>query len=431
MKIDIARELAVKILVKMQEESGYSNLLLDEYLQKYRQKLTVRDVNLISELVYGSVTWKLTIDTMIQKYASIKLKKISKWVLAILRISVYQIVFLDRIPKSAAVNEAVNLCKKYGMKSSKFVNAILRKIEPLDYEKFKEIPNIEERLALQYSIPIWMVRKLLQEYEQEQVEEIVKNSNQRPKITIRRNELKVDKKEFEKQLQEQGVSFENAENKKFYYLKKQKNIAKMPLFEQGFFSIQDEGAGEIVEFLEPKENEKILDACSAPGGKTTYIAEKIKNQGKIDAWDIHEHRIKLVEENAKRLGITILSTKVKDATKPEEREKDYDKILLDVPCLGTGVMKRKPDIKWQKKQEDIEKITEIQKKILTNCANLVKIQGEIVYSTCSIFKEENEDIIQWFLQKNNGLYFEKVEEKKILPRENSDGFYMCKMRRIQ
>ena len=174
----------------------------------------------------------------------------------------------------------------------------------------------------------------------------------------------------------------------------------------------------------------VLDACSAPGGKTTYIAELMHNQGKVEAWDIHEHRTKLVEKNAQRLEIKIIETNVKDATIYDKNlEKKYDKILLDVPCLGLGVIKRKPDIKWQRKPEDIKNITEIQKQVLENCAKYLKNGGSLVYSTCSILKEENEDVVNDFLKSNND--FEKMEntEITILPEAERDGFFMCKIYR--
>lgn len=181
----------------------------------------------------------------------------------------------------------------------------------------------------------------------------------------------------------------------------------------------------------PNSNEHILDACSAPGGKTTYIAELMSNKGNIEAWDIHEHRTKLVEENAKRLGIDIIQTKVKDATIFDKGcENKFDKILLDVPCLGLGVIKRKPDIKWQRRYEDIEEITKIQKLILNNCSKYLKVGGILVYSTCSILKNENEDVINNFLEENKNFEILKIEENtfiNILPSKEKDGFFICKL----
>ncbi len=189
--------------------------------------------------------------------------------------------------------------------------------------------------------------------------------------------------------------------------------------------------------LSPKEGEIVLDACSAPGGKTTELAEIMKNTGKIIACDVYKHRIKLVEENAKRLGIKIIETYEQDATNlNEEFFQKFDKILIDVPCLGFGVMKRKPDIKWQRKKEDIEEIREVQFKILENCVKYLKVGGELVYSTCSILKKENEDIIDKWVEKVNvepsqkNMKYEIQDKQKILPDKNTDGFFICKIKRI-
>lgn len=423
MKLDFARETALKILYKIEEENGYSNLVLDEYLEKEREKLSSKDINLISEIVYGTISWKLTIDTIIEKYSKTKLNKIAKWIKIILRMGIYQIVFLDKIPKSAAVNESANLCKKYGYRSVGFVNAILRKVEKSDYDELKQIQDTNERISKVYSMPIWFVEKLVQEYGIQQAEEICKNSNKKPKMTIRVNTLKTTKENLIKELKRRDISYEESKLPNFLHLKNVKSVSKLDLFEEGYFTVQDEGAGEIGFTLNPKPGQKVLDACSAPGGKTTHLAELMQNQGEIEAWDIHLHRVKLVEENAKRLGILIIQTQTKDALVYEEKYcEKFDKILLDVPCLGTGVLKRKPDIKWQRRKEDMESIKNIQKEILKTCSKYLKVGGELVYSTCSILKEENEQIIEEFITNSNvensriENEFEIIEQKIILPR---------------
>lgn len=428
MKIDVARESALKILYKIEEENGYSNLVLDEYIEAKREKLSVKDVNFISEMVYGVVTWKLTIDTILAKHSKIKINKISKWVKMILRIGIYQIVFLDKVPKRAAVNESVNLCKKYGYKSVNFVNAILRKVEKSDYEELSKIENEVERISTMYSIPVWMVEKLLQEYGSQKAEEICIHSNQKPKMTIRVNTLKTTIQELKAKLEQREIQYEQADLENFLSIKQIKGISNLDLFQEGFFTIQDEGAGNIGYFVNPKENERVLDACSAPGGKTTHLAEFMKNKGKIEAWDLHVNRVKLVEQNAKRLGISIITTKQKDALQYEEKYKEkFDKILLDVPCMGLGVIKRKPDIKWKKTKEDIADLVRVQKEILQICSQYLKPGGEIVYSTCSILKEENEKVIEEFI---HGKAFDIIEQKNILPEQNTDGFFMCKLRKM-
>ena len=441
--MDIVREIALKALYKIDKEEAYVNIALDEIIKENKRKLEDRDIGFVSEIVYGVTTWKLTIDEIIKKYSKLRIKKISPWILNILRMGIYQIVFLDRVPKSAAVNESVNLAKRYGHRgSSNFVNAILRKVEKKDYETFFEIENPMERISKTTSMPIWIIEELLKENDIEKVEEICKASNLKPKVEVRINRLKTDKQELEKLLKERNITFQEGKIKDFFVLEKTKNIEQLDLFRQGYFTIQDEGAGLIAKIVDPKSNEVILDACSSPGGKTTYMAELMDDKGEIIAWDLHSHRIKLVEETAKRLGIHIVKTECQDATiyKEEYKEK-FDKILLDVPCLGIGVLKRKPDIKWRRKPEDIEEITQIQQNILETCAKYLKPNGQLIYSTCSIFKEENDSIIDKFLQKNTNFVYSKIEipdlenntEKinkiQLYQNEETDGFFMCKLQK--
>lgn len=444
--INKAREIALKALYKIEKEDAYSNIALNQVL-KENKNIDERDVGLISELVYGTITWKLTLDEIIKKYSNIKLKKISVWILNILRMGIYQIIFLDKIPKSAAVNESVNLAKRYGHKSSSnFVNAILRKVSVNDYKELEEIKDDKERISKTTSMPMWIIEELLKQKDIKEVEKICKNSNLKPNTTIRINKLKTNKKELEEKLGKRKIKYLEGSLEDFLVLKKVKNIENIDLFKEGFFTVQDEGAGLIVDVLAPRENEYILDACSSPGGKTTYIAEKMKNKGKIEAWDIHEHRVKLVQNAAKRLGINIIQAKTQDATEfNQDLVGKFDKILLDVPCLGLGVIKRKPDIKWKRKKEDIEEITKIQKAILDNCSKYLKKNGELVYSTCSILKEENEDIIERFLKENLDFKICKENEKNyenivifgekdkyinIYPSNENDGFFICKLRKM-
>lgn len=447
--IDKPREIALKTLYEIDKNGAYSNIALDEQIKQNKKILSNKDIGFISEVVYGTTTWRLTLDSIIQKHSNLKLKKISTWILNILRMGTYQIVFLDKVPKSAAVNESVNLAKRYGHKSSSnFVNAVLRKVEKKDFEDFEKIENNLERISKCNSMPQWIIEQLLDDGNDiEKIESICQASNYKPKIFIRVNRLKDKKENVKAKLNEYGINAQEAELPDFLALDKINDIKNMKEFEEGKFTVQDEGAGLIPLVLNPKENETILDACSSPGGKTTYIAELMNNKGKIVAWDIHEHRVKLVEENAKRLGIHIIEAELQDATQYLEKYKNYfDKILLDVPCLGIGVLKRKPDIKWQRKKEDIDEITQIQNKILENCSKYLKKNGELVYSTCSIFKKENEGIISKFLEKNKNFEIEKIEKNlsnyfdkfieknkffEIYQNEKTDGFFICKLQKIK
>lgn len=453
--MDKTRKLALEILYKIDKEGAYSNIVLNEMLNKNKNNLNKKDIGLISEIVYGVTTWKLTLDEIIKNHSSVKIKRISPWILNILRMSIYQIVFLDKIPKSAAVNEGVNLAKRYGNKGSiGFTNAVLRKIDKKDYEDLFEIKDKKEMISKTTSMPIWIIEEFIKEgLTYEQIKEICRNSNKRPNISIRVNKLKTTKESLIEKLKAKNIDVtEKSELDDFIILNKAKDIENMEEFKQGLFTVQDEAAGLTALILNPKENEEVLDACSSPGGKTTYMAEIMKNKGKIEALDIHEHRTKLVEDAANRLGINIIKVHLQDATKfNKEYEEKFDKILLDVPCLGIGVLKRKPDIKWQRKVEDIKKITKIQTEILNTCSSYLKKGGELVYSTCSIFKSENQDIINKFVEENENFkiqeiilpkhaeniknYFEKfIIDRKFLQvyqNQKTDGFFICKLLRVK
>lgn len=433
MRIDFARNIALKSLYEINTKQAYSNIVLDKYINENREKLSKLDINFISELVYGVVTWKLTLEYIIQKYSKIKLKKMSDWVKNILYLGSYQILFLDKVPKSAAVNESVNLCKKYNFKSVGLLNAILRKIEKSDYEEINTITNSITRISLKYSMPEWIVKKFCDEYGNEEAANICQNLNLRPNISVRLNRLK-DKIE----LGEKGILED------FRVITGTKNITKTKEYIEGNITIQDEAAGLSSFILAPKEGEMVLDACSAPGGKTTYLAELMCNQGNIVAWDIYEERLKQVKQNAKRLGINIIQTEVHDATKlKEDYVERFDKILLDVPCLGLGVIRRKPDIKWNRQENNIKEISDIQFNILKTCSKYLKKNGTLVYSTCSMLKEENDAIIEKFIKDEN---FEIVDIDKQIPKEFSkittnnmvqflpsqkhDGFFITMLKKI-
>lgn len=442
--VDKVREVALKVLYNIEVNKAYSNITLDEEINKNMKILDNRDIGFISELTYGVITWKLTIDEIIKKYSNLRLKKISPWILNILRMGIYQIVFLNKVPKSAAVNESVNLAKRYGHKgSSNFVNAILRKVSKNDYEEMFKIENNVERISKTNSMPVWIVETLLKENTLEKVEEICKNSNLKPELSIRVNNLKTSKEELKKKLEEKDIKVENGVLEDFLILKNAKNIENIEEFKNGFFTVQDEAAGLTAKILNPQINDTVLDACSSPGGKTTYLAEIMKDKGEIIAFDIHPHRVKLVEQVSKRLNLKSIKTDVKDSSIYDEKYKEkFDKILLDVPCLGLGVLKRKPDIKWQRKKEDIKEISKIQKQILDTCSKYLKKGGVLVYSTCSILKEENEDVVNEFLEENENFEMEKIELEEnnyfkkfcknnkflqVYQSEKSDGFFICKM----
>ncbi|MBQ6860119.1 MAG: 16S rRNA (cytosine(967)-C(5))-methyltransferase RsmB [Clostridia bacterium] len=423
-----SRELAINVLYKVEFGEGYSNIELDKELNK--SDLSALDKALASEIVYGVLTWKITLDEIIKMYSSIRLKKISPWILNILRTGIYQIVFLDKIPESAAVNESVNLAKKYGHEvSSKFVNAILRKISKDEMDKLLEYLSTkpiteEELISIVTSHPVWLVEELLKQYDKKFVTALLNANNITPEITIRANTLKTSRDELFKLL-----SLKNIDCRKGN-LKDSIKVRKLTEFGNTLFSVQDEAAQLACLKLDVKPGDEVLDACSAPGGKTTYLAELMQNVGHIDAWDLHPHRVRLVEEAAKKLDISIINATVKDATTYSAGLiKRYDKILLDVPCSGLGVIRKKPDIKWTRTSEEITELLKIQAEILEKCSDYLKPGGRLVYSTCTILRQENDEQIEKFLITHDN--FKLVEKINLFPHvDDADGFFIAVLERV-
>ena len=423
-----SRELAINVLYKVEFGEGYSNIELDKELNK--SDLSALDKALASEIVYGVLTWKITLDEIIKMYSSIRLKKISPWILNILRTGIYQIVFLDKIPESAAVNESVNLAKKYGHEvSSKFVNAILRKISKDEMDKLLEYLSTkpiteEELISIVTSHPVWLVEELLKQYDKKFVTALLNANNITHEITIRANTLKTSRDELFKLL-----SLKNIDCRKGN-LKDSIKVRKLTEFGNTLFSVQDEAAQLACLKLDVKPGDEVLDACSAPGGKTTYLAELMQNVGHIDAWDLHPHRVRLVEEAAKKLDISIINATVKDATTYSAGLiKRYDKILLDVPCSGLGVIRKKPDIKWTRTSEEITELLKIQAEILEKCSDYLKPGGRLVYSTCTILRQENDEQIEKFLITHDN--FKLVEKINLFPHvDDADGFFIAVLERV-
>ncbi len=422
-----SREFAINVLYKIEFGEGYSNVTLDKELSN--SDLSTLDKSLASEIVYGVLTWKITLDEIIKRYSSIKLKKISPWILNILRIGIYQIVFLDKIPESAAVNESVNLAKKYGHEAStRFVNAILRKIDKdemnkfLEYLKTKPILD-DEVISIFTSHPLWIVDKLLENFDKKFVTELLNANNITPDITIRANTLKTSRDELFKLLLLKKIDCKKGK------LKDSIKVKKLNDFSSQLYTVQDEAAQLACIKLDPKEGDRVLDACSSPGGKTTYLAELMKNKGRIDAWDIHPHRVRLVEETAKRLGITNIKTLVKDARNySSEFNGKYDKIILDVPCSGLGVIRKKPDIKWTRQLNDLPELIETQEQIFDTCSEYLRTGGRLVYSTCTVLREENEEQVERFLLKHSE--FKLIEKINLYPNvDDTDGFFIAVLER--
>lgn len=442
------REVAIKILNEINEEKAYSNISITRNIDN---DLSSLDESLIREIVYGVMENKLLIDWVIMQFSKVKLRKIAPIIKEILRVGVYQILFMDRIPNSAAVNESVKLAKKYGHKGSiSYVNAILRNISK-DINELKlpeKHKNPVEYLSVKYSHPRWMVESWLNDFGMDFTEELCIANNERPKLNIRVNTLKISKKDLMDRLESKGfIIGEGSYAYDCIIIYNPVRITDTDEFKDGLFQIQDESSMLVAQIMDPKPGDFVVDVCCAPGGKTTHIAQKMKNKGKIIARDIHEHKLKLVESNINRLGIKIIDTEKYNALDLDENlVNKVDCCLVDAPCSGLGLIRRKPDIKWRKEKENLSAITKLQFEILLNGSKYVKKGGTLVYSTCTIQKEENIYLIRKFIEYNNDFRLvsfedciDNVELSKsaangyieLYPNiNNTDGFFIAKMIKI-
>ncbi|MBU3160541.1 16S rRNA (cytosine(967)-C(5))-methyltransferase RsmB [Clostridium frigoris] len=436
-----SRLVAVTIIEKVLNENAYSNIVLGLELNK--SELSDKDKALVTEIVYGTLKYKYTIDKILQHFVKNGFDKLESFVLNILRISVYQIRYLDKVPSFATVNEAVNLTKKKSnIGASKLVNGVLRSYLRETGEKYYNEENDIERLCFEYSFTKALVKLFIKQYGPQKAEEILKGLNYKPDVTVRVNTLKLTYKEIWEKLIENGYNIEEGyASSEAIRIIKGKNIENNILFNEGNITVQDESAMLTAPSMDLKPNMKVLDLCSAPGGKTTHIAEIMKNTGIVLAFDIHKNKLSLIEENIKRIGITNTTCEAQDATEYVPDLFEYaDRVLIDVPCSGLGIIRKKPEIKWSKNIKDINNIIDIQRRIMDNASKYVKKGGVLVYSTCTLNKDENEGNIEWFLEshcefKIEPVFFGEFDNIKyndkgyvtIYPNEYMDGFFITKL----
>ncbi|PRR78978.1 Ribosomal RNA small subunit methyltransferase B [Clostridium liquoris] len=441
--MESSRKIALDILEEVLNKNAYSNIAINNKLN--RHNLGDKDKALVTEIVYGTLKYKYTIDKILDYHLKNGIKNLDNYVLNILRIGIYQIRYLDKIPAFAAVNECVKLGKNKSKGASKLINGVLRnylRSENINYCTGDEL----DKISFEYSFPKWMVKLFVQQYGLEIGVNILKGLNTIPSVTVRVNNLKGNFEEVWNKLSENHYNIEEGlicpEAIKII---KGRNIEKNPLFKEGFITVQDESAMLVAPAMDLSDNMNVMDLCSAPGGKATHISEIINNTGKVLAFDIHENKLSLIKENAYRLGITNIFLDTMDATLYNHKfEETADRVLIDVPCSGLGIIRKKPEIKYTKDLKNLKSIIGTQRKILTNAAHYVKEDGIIIYSTCTLNKEENEGNIKWFMDKFpsfkvepifygnlDNLIYSQLGTITILPNESMDGFFIAKLKKIR
>ena len=396
-----AREAAFEVLHRVETDASYSNLTLDK-VQK-ENNLQGRDASFCTALVYGVLERQLTLDYIIRQYSSVRLKKIETKALIILRMGVYQLLYMDSVHAGAAVNESVNLAKKLKLhKASGFINGLLRSFVRADLSY--KLPDKSNKLSypsVKYSCPEDIVKLWLSSYPEKLVEEMLSSFMGRPDLTVRVNTLKVTADELMAQLSDLGVKAEaSLYSKNALTLSSTGSVEALKPFKEGKMYVQDISSVICSELVNPKQGEKVADVCAAPGSKSFSMALLANDEAEVSSFDLYPHKVELIKNSAKRLGLESITANVRDAlAESKELYGKFDTVLCDAPCSGLGVIGRKPEIRY-KAIEDINALAPLQYEILNNTANLVKCGGRLFYSTCTLNQAENKEVADRFLSEH-------------------------------
>lgn len=391
------RTVALNLIDQILGGESYSNLALNRIILD--GGVAPVDVGLLTELVYGTVQNKLKIDFYLHDY--VNGKKMSHYIRNLLRMSVYQMIFLDKIPNHAIIHEAVEIAKDHdGERAGSFVNAVLRNITRNGVKSVDTIENSLEKLSIDSSHPTWLVNMWAKQYNEDLAHQLCTINQTKPYQFARLNLFKKDKNEILDFLKEEHIQFKEVDGVEEAIYVTENNLANSEAFRQGYLTIQDVSSMIVGKVLGPEPNDQVLDTCSAPGGKATHMAELMNNQGTVVACDVHEHKINLIRQTAKRLGTSIVKPVLCDATQLTRlfERSSFDKVLVDAPCSGFGVIRRKPEIKYNKQPSDLDVIIPLQQAIIDEAVQMVKPGGRLVYSTCTINKKENEKMVEYILK---------------------------------
>lgn len=388
-----AREISFLVLNRV-SAGAYPESLIERHLPS----LDERDRGLCTELVYGVLRWQIRLDWIIDGFSKIKSGKLEHTVLNALRLGAYQLLFLSKIPPSAAINSSVDLIKREGQKKAGFVNAVLRNIDRQRGSiKYPSEKDAARHISVFYSHPEWLVKRWIERYGVEETGRICKADQQVPPVVLRVNTLLTTREKLINELGHEGYEAAPARYSPDGVVLVSRGRLNP---DDPRFYIQDEASQLVSLLLSPKPGERVLDACSAPGGKTTHLAQLMKNKGEIYALDRYQARLRTVRKTASRLGIDIIKTIAADAAEPLPFDTQFDAILIDAPCSGLGVLRRSPDIKLHRKESDIAELSKLQKRILANVSGYLKPGGRLVYSTCTLEPEETDEVVSEFLREN-------------------------------
>jgi len=441
------RAICLDILNRIEEADSHLDRLLTDSFKRYRQ-LTPLDQGFLTELTYGVIRWREKLDWVIRHFSQIPFEKIEWEILNTLRLGLYQILFLSRTPFSAAVNESAELAKRIrGKGGAGFVNGVLRSsIRQKDEIRYPEITEDPiTHISVVQSHPLWLVQRWVKEMGVEETLRICEFNNQISPLTLRTNTLKMNRKDLIEKLRQEGLRpFPTTYSKEGIVLKDPPPTSELPFIKTGLYIIQDETSQLVTSVLEPKPGERILDGCAAPGGKTTHMAQQMENLGEIQAFDLSKKKIDLIEKMCQRFGIKMVKTIKADVTRalPISQGLVFDRVLADVPCSGFGTLRKNPDLKWRRGEKDVKRLSDVQSSILRNLSGYVKDGGILVYSTCTVFREENEDVVEKFLEGHPEFQLDQIRKilpekshtfikngyfKTFPPKAEMDGFFVARM----
>jgi 16S rRNA (cytosine967-C5)-methyltransferase len=446
-KTDV-RQIATEILLKVDRRKAYADLLLDHVLRN--APIVDRDRALLTELVYGTLRWRGKIDAHLKLYLNRSLTDTDPLIRNLLRVTLYQLLFLDKVPDYAAVYEAVKLAKAHGgRKVAGFVNGVLRNfLRKKDKTADAQRNDWETVLPTEYSHPQWLVKKWLDYLGRKETEALMRANNEISPLVLRVNSCKSSREALIALLLKNGVSAVATRwSPVGVWVKSGLPVDQLSGFQEGFFQVQGEASQLVCYLLSPQKGERILDACAAPGGKTTHIAELMADTGEVIALDKSEKGIKRIRENIARLGLASLCAATTDASHqlPVELRGPYNRILVDAPCSGLGTLRSHPEIKWHRNESDIKRLSQLQRHIVDQVVHYLKPGGVLVYSTCTLTQDENEDVVEDFLEHHKEFVLDDaasyLPEAAVslvrgsyymaLPhRHNTDGFFAVRMRKL-
>jgi 16S rRNA (cytosine967-C5)-methyltransferase len=413
------------MLLAINEEGQYSHLVLRDVLDKY-QYLSKQERAFLTRLTEGTIERQITLDCVIDAFSKTKVKKMKPLVRNLLRMSVYQLMYMDAVPDSAVCNEAVKLARKRGFSGlSGFVNGVLRSVA----RGWREI-DFSDNLSAAYAIPEWILLLWRRDYGEERMRQIAEGLMQPSKLTVRTNTVLTTPEELKETLLAEGVTVEEVPGLPYAFsLSGYDYLAGLDSFQRGLFYVQDVSSMMVAVTADPKPGDYVIDVCAAPGGKSTHMAELMQGTGMVEARDLTEYKVGLIEENRQRHGLSNMRAVQMDATVDDPAShRKADVLVCDLPCSGLGVMGRKTDIRHKMLQENLQDIVVLQQKILGTVQDYVKPGGTLLYSTCTINRGENEENVAWFLE--NYPEFTLVSERQIFPGEaGSDGFFLAKLTR--